>query len=70
MTPAQKKLLAAVREHGGCWDRYLRVVASGDAHNSTTVLACFRWGWLNTDGSRVEISQKGLSAIISEDKQP
>lgn len=66
MTSAQRKLLQALYDIGGTWDQYLRVVASGETHNSTTTLACFRWGWIESDGSRVELTDRGENALACE----
>jgi len=64
LTPAMKRLLIGLcqSEHGGIFDRWVRIVASGKIltqSGSTTALTAFRRGLVYMDGDRVRLTAKG-----------
>lgn len=72
LTKPQARLLRGLRNAGGSgvFDRYVRVVAGGEAvsaHGSPTPVNCFRAGWIKMKGARVAITAKGLAALVHSD---
>lgn len=67
MTPSQRELLEAIEGSGGVFDRYGRVLAEGQTHNSVTALWCFIHGWIESDGGgRCCLTLYGSKALVKE----
>ena len=75
MTNAQKRLLNGLREagnHGGIFDRWVRVVANGEIltpSGSSAALTAFRYGLVKMDGERIRITDLGRAALERVDPE-
>jgi len=63
LSPPAKRLLLDLYYHGGIFDRWNRVVASGHVTNSNTVLSCFRKRLIHMNIERVQLSNLGAKLV-------
>lgn len=66
LSPYQRRLLAALADYDGVFDRYYRIVVAGQivsGFQATTALWAFRYGYIEIYEDRVILTRAGADRL-------